>query len=103
MNPENEMNKNDEMSKTLVTLLTLPTNKLEETMNNELNTHQSHITSEYFYLFFYCIGCVCFLSKTKPSLLLLKTLKIRKFLYFNIQNHKCQLANFSHFSPSYDE
>ena len=56
---ENEMAKNDEISKTLATLLTLPTNKLEETMNNELNTQQSHINSEYFYLFYYCKGLVC--------------------------------------------
>ena len=97
MNPENEMSKNDEISKTLATLLTLPTNKLEETMNNELNTHQSHINSEYFYLFYFCKRCVCFSLKTKPTLLLLKTLKTRKNLNFN---YKTTLwAIFSEFFP----
>ena len=96
MNQE-ELNKNDDMSKTLANLLTMPTNKLEETMNNELNTHQSHINSEYFYLFYFCKRCVCFSLKTKPTLLLLKTLKTRKNLNFN---YKTTLwAIFSEFFP----
>lgn len=77
-NGENENNKNDENSKamTLATLLTLPTNKLEETMNNELITQQSHINSEYFYLFYWFKRIVCFSLK-----LLLKTLKKQNFLF----------------------
>lgn len=94
-NTEFETQKNEDMSKTLATLLTLPTNKLEETMNNELNTQQSHINSEYFSFFHSCVGYVCVSAKTEPSLSPLKTLKIRKFLNFNTKSKQ----EFSFFSP----
>ena len=99
--PEQEMGQNDEISKTLATLLTLPTNKLEETMNNELNTQQSHINSEYFYLFYLCEGYVC-LSVNLRTLSQFKYVKkIRKFLNFNFQKMCRKDGFFSFFLLSF--
>lgn len=91
--PEQDVGQNDEISKTLATLLTLPTNKLEETMNNELNTQQSHINSEYFYLFYLCESYVC-LSMNLRTLCQFKYVKkIRKFLNFNFPK-MCRMTVF---------
>ena len=86
-NSENEIN-NDESSRamTLATLLTLPTSKLEETMNNELSTQQTHINSEYIYLFYCFKKVLCFSVKLLKTFERLKTLKKQKFSFLNNPN-----------------
>lgn len=49
MSANNDKEEQKDYTTVLASILALPTDQLEKTMNNELSTQLSHINSEYFY------------------------------------------------------